>query len=153
LNWLASAARMPSPSVRRVGGSGSPTPPPTGTSPTATGVRATGRAYIRFDISEPGLFRTAFALPERHGDPIFAASLGVQAPGPLGLFSRSLDRMQASGAMPPQRRPNAEVTAWSAVHGLSMLLLDGPLRSLPDQLRDDVVERVLRDVSRGLTAD
>jgi AcrR family transcriptional regulator len=117
------------------------------------GVRATGRAYIRFDISEPGLFRTAFALPERHGDPISAASPGVQAPGPLGLLSRSLDRLQASGAMPPQRRPDAEITAWSAVHGLSMLLLDGPLRSLPDELRDGVVERVLRDVSRGLTAD
>ena len=117
------------------------------------GLRATGRAYIRFAISEPGLFRTAFAVPEHHGDPISAAESDAPASGPLGLLTRSLDRLQASGAMPPERRPNAEVTAWSAVHGLSMLLLEGPLRWLPDQLRDDVIERVLRDVSRGLTAD
>ena len=116
-------------------------------------LRATGRAYIRFAIDEPGLFRTAFAVPEHHGDPISAADTDVPTPGPLGLLARSLDRLQASGAMPPERRPNAEVTAWSAVHGLSMLLLEGPLRWLPEELRGDVIERVLRDVSRGLTAD
>ncbi len=73
--------------------------------------------------------------------------------GPLGLLTRSLDRLQTTGAMPPERRPNAELTAWSAVHGLSMLLLEGPLRGLPDHLRDDLIERVLIDVSRGLTAN
>jgi AcrR family transcriptional regulator len=117
------------------------------------GLRATGRAYIRFAITEPGLFRTAFALPEHHGDPLSVAEPEVPTPGPLRLLTRSLDRLQASGAMPPERRPNAEVTAWSAVHGLSMLLLEGPLRWLPDELRDDMIERVLLDVSRGLTAD
>lgn len=116
------------------------------------GLRATGRAYIRFAINEPGLFRTAFAVPEHHGDPLTAAEPDPPNPGPLGLLTRSLDRLQASGAMPPERRPDAEVTAWSAVHGLSMLLLEGPLRWLPDHLRDDVIERVLLDVSRGLTA-
>jgi AcrR family transcriptional regulator len=115
------------------------------------GLRATGRAYIRFAINEPGLFRTAFAVPEHHGDPLAAAAPDAPTPGPLGLLGRSLDRLQASGAMAPERRPNAEVTAWSAVHGLSMLLLEGPLRSLPEQLRDDVIERVLDDVGRGLT--
>jgi AcrR family transcriptional regulator len=116
-------------------------------------LRATGRAYVRFALSEPGLFRTAFALPEHHGDP--TSALGSAGPrfGPLRLLSRSLDRLQASGAMPTERRNNAEVTAWSAVHGLSMLLLEGPLRSLPDSLRDDMIERVLADVGRGLTAD
>jgi AcrR family transcriptional regulator len=116
------------------------------------GLRATGRAYVRFALSEPGLFRTAFALPEHHGDPIASANAGEIPTGPLGLLAASLDRLLASGAMPPERRPNAEVTAWSAVHGLSMLLLEGPLRSLPDEMRTGVIERVLFDVGRGLTA-
>lgn len=92
-------------------------------------------------------------MPEHHGDPLAGAEPARPTPGPLGLLTRSLDRLQTSGAMPPERRPNAELNAWSAVHGLSMLLLEGPLRGLPDHLRDDLIERVLIDVSRGLTAD
>jgi AcrR family transcriptional regulator len=115
------------------------------------GLRATGRAYIRFAITQPGLFRTAFARPELHGDPL-VADPEIAAHGPLGLLSRSLDRLLASGALPPERRPGAEVTAWSAVHGLSMLLLEGPLRGLGPDLRDAQIERVLADVCRGFTA-
>jgi AcrR family transcriptional regulator len=115
------------------------------------GLRATGRAYIRFAITEPGLFRTAFARPELHGDPL-VGDPGTPGHGPLGLLSRSLDRLLASGALAPERRPGAEVTAWSAVHGLSMLLLEGPLRGLDPELRDAQIERVLVDVCRGFTA-
>jgi hypothetical protein len=36
------------------------------------------------------------------------------------------------GVLPPERRPGAEFLAWSAVHGLGMLLIDGPLRGLDE---------------------
>jgi AcrR family transcriptional regulator len=115
-------------------------------------LQATGRAYVRFAVTEPGLFRTAFARPESHGDPVTADDPKSPLSSPLDLLARSLDQVLASGAMPADRRPGAEVTAWSAVHGLSMLLLEGPLRGLADQRRDEVIERVLTDVTRGLTA-
>jgi hypothetical protein len=115
-------------------------------------LQATGRAYVRFAVTEPGLFRTAFARPESHGDPVTADDPESPLSSPLDLLARSLDQVLASGAMPADRRPGAEVTAWSAVHGLSMLLLEGPLRGLADQRRDEVIERVLTDVTRGLTA-
>jgi hypothetical protein len=38
------------------------------------------------------------------------------------------------------------------VHGLSVLLLDGPLRSLGPEERDWVVERLLATIEQGLTA-
>jgi hypothetical protein len=40
--------------------------------------------------------------------------------------------------------------AWSTVHGLAMLLIDGPLRSLPDTERQALVERTVRYVRDGI---
>ena len=43
----------------------------------------------------------------------------------------------------------AEVAAWSSVHGLAVLLLDGPLRSVPAEGRDALIELVVVDGPRG----
>ena len=125
-------------------------------------LRATGRAYVRFATEQPGLFRTAFALPsgmeyppEGHllgdvtdadGEPLPASELG-----PFGLLGRQLDGMVSAGALAPERRPGADFVAWSAVHGLSMLLLEGPLRGLPAEERERLVEQLLETVQGGLT--
>jgi hypothetical protein len=61
-----------------------------------------------------------------------------------------LDGLVAAGALPPERRANADFVAWSAVHGLSMLLLEGPLRELGDAERERVLERLLDTIERGL---
>ncbi len=120
------------------------------TSATGTDVRAQldaiGRAYVRFALREPGLFRTAFtvraATAERGSD--------GHAPGPLGLLHDVLDRAVALGVLPAERRPGAEVAAWASVHGLAVLLLDGPLRSVPDGAREALIESVLATVRDGL---
>jgi len=41
----------------------------------------------------------------------------------------ALDKLVAAKVLPPERRPGAELLAWSAVHGLAMLVIDGPLGS------------------------
>ena len=114
-------------------------------------LRATGRAYLAFALAEPGLFRTAFAAPDELPDPAHGG-VGPIGVGPYGILSRQLDELVTAGQMAPGRRPLAEVIAWSAVHGLSMLLLDGPLRLLPASERDAAIERLLDDVERGLTS-
>ncbi|MGN6606643.1 MAG: TetR/AcrR family transcriptional regulator [Jatrophihabitans sp.] len=111
---------------------------------------AIGRAYIDFAVAEPGLFRTAFAIrPEEH---LVKGAPPADQAGPYELLTAALDRMLEVGALPAARRPGAEHAAWSAVHGMSMLLVEGPLRDLPEAERDQAVTVVLDVIERGLTA-
>jgi hypothetical protein len=52
--------------------------------------------------------------------------------------------------MPPERRPGAEFLAWSAVHGLAMLVVDGPLASVVGPQMAQVGQRLLDMVEKGL---
>jgi len=67
------------------------------------------------------------------------------------MLTATIDALVASGRMAADRRPYAEVFAWSAVHGLAMLLLDGPLSHLPEPDREPAIERALDGVADGLT--
>jgi hypothetical protein len=66
------------------------------------------------------------------------------------LLANALDEMVAVGALPADRRPAAEFAAWSAVHGLAMLVLEGPLRGLDRAQRRFAAQRVLAMVERGI---
>ena len=98
-------------------------------------LRAVGTAYIDFALTEPGLFRTAFTShPAISGDTEDDRPAGSEDPthstavaDPFEVLGQVLDEAQAAGVLDPRRRPGAEVAAWSAVHGLAGLLLDGPL--------------------------
>ena len=69
---------------------------------------------------------------------------------PFQLLAAALDGLVEAGVLPPERRPGAEFLAWSAVHGLSMLLIDGPLRGLDRAQVQDIGRRLLDMVERGL---
>ena len=98
-------------------------------------LRAVGTAYIDFALTEPGLFRTAFTShPATSGDTEDDRPTGGEDPthnntvaDPYEVLGQVLDEAQAAGVLDPRRRPGAEIAAWSAVHGLAGLLLDGPL--------------------------
>lgn len=107
---------------------------------------AVGRGYVQAALSEPGMFRTAFSHRGVEG----RAGLPPRDDTTFGLLSGALDDLVAVGYLPPERRPYAEVPAWSAVHGLSYLLLDGPLRNAPDEIREQAIERTLDMAVRGL---
>jgi AcrR family transcriptional regulator len=108
---------------------------------------AIGRAYVHFALREPGLFRTAFAA---HTDPEPGRGGEDGGLGPYGLLLDVLDRAVERGAMRAERRPGAEVTAWASVHGLAVLLLDGPLRSVPEAAREPLIDAVVGTVRDGL---
>jgi AcrR family transcriptional regulator len=113
-------------------------------------LRAVGTGYVRFAQKEPGLFRTAFSVSrdlEKIGDPARAGASGLS---PFLLLSSVLDELVEAGALPQERRPAAEFLAWSSVHGLAMLLIDGPLRALDKKKRHAIVERLLDMVEQGL---
>lgn len=120
---------------------------------------AMGRGYIGFALDEPGLFRSAFCnTPDlamgltAEGVPELPASAsGEHAFRSFELLVEILDGLVAAGSMPPDRRPGAEVTAWSMVHGLAMLILDGPFALLPAEQRDAAVDRALATLIAGFT--
>jgi hypothetical protein len=94
------------------------------------------------------LFRTAFGGP--FGLAPDAAASGASGHNPFGHLNAALDALVAAGAMPPERRPGAEFLAWSTVHGLALLALDGPLQAVPSQAMDALGERLLDMVERGI---
>jgi hypothetical protein len=116
-------------------------------------LEAIGRAYIDFARTEPGWFRTAFSSARPHpttGPAPADGAEGAQITSPYLLLSARLDELVEVGVLTPERRRGAEYTAWSAVHGLSSLLLDGPLRDLPEPQVEDAIGTVLAAVNRGL---
>ena len=115
------------------------------------GVRAVGTGYLRFAQAETGLFRTAFAasedMTEAGPNPERAGPGGLN---PFELLGAALDRLVDAGLMPPERRPGAEFLAWSAVHGLAMLVIDGPLGPVVGPQMLQVGQRLLDMVEKGL---
>lgn len=112
--------------------------------------RAVGTGYIRFARAEPGLFRTAFSVPvnlDRRGAPARAGPSGLT---PFQLLEKALDDLVEAGELPPERRPGSELLAWSAVHGLSTLLIDGPLRSASSQQVEEIMQRLVAMVDHGI---
>ncbi len=106
----------------------------------------TGRAYVDFAIREPGLFAVAFTSPEGP-----AAHADVETlTGPYAVLNGVLDELVACGALTPAHREGADVACWAIVHGFASLVVSGPLREIPDEMRGPLLESVLDLVHRGL---
>jgi AcrR family transcriptional regulator len=102
--------------------------------------RASGEAYVEYVLDEPGLFQVACRHDRgRSGDA-----------DPFGLLEACIDELVRVGELPARRRKDAAAAAWSAVHGVSVLLTEGPLRRLAEQDRQRVVGRTLDMVAAGL---
>lgn len=112
-------------------------------------LRALGSAYLSFALNDPGLFRTAFCrcpdqpMPEAGEHP---------KNGPFALVSGVLDDLVENGVLAAHRRPNAEIAAWAAVHGLATLLLDGPLALLDATERANAMAKTSEFILAGITA-
>lgn len=109
-------------------------------------VAALGRGYVRFAKTEPGLFRAAFAKASVHD----LTEKIAQANSAFGLLFASLDRLVEVGYLSVRSRPLSEVTCWSTVHGISMLLVDGPLSGLPEEVQAQAVDRAIEVLALGM---
>jgi hypothetical protein len=81
-----------------------------------------------------------------------AGHLDTAAPGrtPLLVLGEVLDELVAAGVLPAQRRPNAEFTVWSCVHGMAMLRNHGPLRDMPEAVSEALTGSLHAFVLRGI---
>jgi AcrR family transcriptional regulator len=113
-------------------------------------LRAVGTGYLKFALAETGLFRTAFSVPDRVEGDDDAAKAGKSGLNPFQLLSRALDLMAEAGVLPRERRPGAEYLAWSAVHGLAFLIIEGPLSRSSQKEIHAISDRLLQMVEKGL---
>lgn len=115
-------------------------------------LRAVGIGYLGFAMREQGLFRTAFSVPPpvHSRDPANTASMGLN---PFLLLSLALDRMLGSGLLTRKARKDAEYLAWSTVHGLALLVLEGPLHTMSQETVMALGQRLVMMVERGLSCD
>jgi AcrR family transcriptional regulator len=82
------------------------------------GFNATGRAYVRFALANPALFRLIFSHPSRAG---LLSPDGEDEPDAMAFL-----RANAAALAPPGGNPKAvALHGWSVAHGLAMLMLDG----------------------------
>ncbi|HEX7854210.1 MAG TPA: TetR/AcrR family transcriptional regulator [Sphingobium sp.] len=95
------------------------------------GFAATGRAYVRFALANPALFRLIFVSPtlaaERAKDDFHPeATTLLQA------------NAAAAAAQKGGEAATHAVQAWALVHGLAMLMLDGQI-----PIDEDLIDRVV----------
>ena len=97
----------------------------------AAAFAATGQAYVRYALANPALFRL-----------IFTTSAQSQAAGEteaLRMLHANAAAAMPSGTGSGQTEAKA-LRAWSLVHGLAMLMLDGQLPA-----DDDLIETLITD--------
>jgi AcrR family transcriptional regulator len=101
----------------------------------AARLRAYGRSYVQFARTNPALFRLMFGT--------FTASERSDELSEAGTFTfRALRAAVAdvAGCSPEDERAIAGTHhAWSLVHGLSHLILDGQIEGDPDAVTDAVL--------------
>ena len=88
-----------------------------------------GRAYVRFALAHPALFRLISANPK---------------PGGIAIFGDSLPARMLQGYASTFRKDEAEaqrmmLQAWAVVHGLAFLMLEGRLPK-EDGLIDHLID-------------
>jgi len=70
---------------------------------------------------------------------------------PIELLNDGLDKLVETGVLAADRRPGAEYLAWSAVHGLAMLVTDGPLRNMTAAELDLISQRMVQMMVSGIS--
>lgn len=102
-----------------------------GAANSADAFAATGRAYVRFALAHPALFRLMFSQCEPIGVSIFGENLAARM---------LQDKAAAATGGNPEETRRLMIQAWSVVHGLAMLMLDQQLPA-DDALIDRVIDQ------------
>ena len=84
-------------------------------------LKAAGRGYVQFAVDHPELLRVLF------GTSAFVSLEDGDAPSPdpYALLNQALDDLVTEGVLPAERRPGAELKAWTVVHGFASLVMQG----------------------------
>ena len=103
---------------------------------------AIGEAYVRFALTSPRLFETAFVACS-------ASPTAPEHPSAWEVLTDSIDELVTVGAIAATRHAEAPLIAWAAVHGLSSILVGNTQHAPIDA--DAAIASVLAGVCRSLT--
>jgi AcrR family transcriptional regulator len=123
--------------------------------------RALGRAYVSFALAHPAHFRVMFRPELQAGEPTeLVAELERVGKPTFEKLVQSVAEAQATGEAPQGDPRPLILLAWSSVHGLASLMLDGPLGQgfpgldlEPKELAFVLVEHIARTWSRAARAE
>lgn len=96
--------------------------------------RAMGRAYVKFALRNPSIFRLMMTQARKSDGERNA--LADATAKPFGMLSETLNTLMPADASKTDRKIR-RLQAWSMVHGLAMLMLDGQVpadEALVDQV-------------------
>ncbi len=100
----------------------------------AAGFVATGRAYVRFALANPALFRLIFSSPA----PTDLLQRDVKDSNDAITFLKANAEAQLGAGAGKEAVQVSALQAWSQAHGLAMLMLDGQIPA-----RDALIDQVL----------
>jgi AcrR family transcriptional regulator len=115
-------------------------------------VEATAASYVEFAVSHPAHFRVMFG-PYKQAEG-FEPGGDPSGRNAFQILIDLCDELVATGLVSAKARASggAEIVAWSTVHGLSGLLVDGALE-LDPKARAAVVHAMARTLLVGLGCD
>ncbi len=106
-------------------------------------LEAMARAYVRFAVASPHLFRLMFSAEIEHRrDPALAAA----AKSAYASLAAAAAREDAAAPA------KVAITAWAFVHGLSVLLIDQQILGVSASGADALVEQLAERLIAGLRA-
>ncbi len=110
-----------------------------------------GLAYVEFSVQHPSQFRVMFGpwCESAQESPDWAVP-GLR--DPYTILVDSLDALVASGAVRAEARAGAEIAAWSMVHGLASLVVEGAVK-LTKVERGQAMRHMARMMLAGLGCD
>ncbi len=110
--------------------------------------RALGLSYVGFATNHPSYFRVMFGreMADRSAYP----SLREAALETFRMLISAIADCQGAGLVRPGDPQELALSAWSGVHGVSALLVDGQFVGLQDKPAGELAEDVTRDLFLGL---
>ncbi len=112
-------------------------------------LQATGVGYVKFAIAHPSYYRVMFGTFQKEESPHpKQARVGYQA---FEVLLNAIRAGQQAGAVRSGDTFQLALVAWSAVHGLAMLLIDGCLPIAPTEA-ENLAGFVTQTLTEGFAA-
>lgn len=119
-------------------------------------LRAVGRSYIDFAVTQPGLFELAMFAQSTMANTRSAEARGSADRTPYEHLMLAFSTLVLEERVNPEQANATALTCWSGVHGFATLVTQGPMRSADEAtvhaLADQIVERLVHAALTDMTS-